>query len=515
MAKQTQTQRINDLEKKIEHLQLLNGLDSFSVPRGVATSNTDLLYQREDRESYYAQQQEMYRDTFVRELVKVIIVRAIGTTHDNIKPFQIAIDNEAKLNDNYKKQILKECKYLEKLIDKNLLDIVMDSQFFGDGYSRVVFEKGKGVTKLLRNISTKPFNITPIVTNKGNIVAYEVGNFFDRVKKNDLYQASKGRFYVNPYVVARMNSEGNGLNSITPEQINSINNLNLFVEDETPYEDSTNGGVMEGTYDDYVNFKWALSSLINTRIGASVVERFIIHSLNSVSDNERKELKTALENQIKTTLSSIKDRVDNKSADILIANHIIPTTQDGTNSISIQESNTNNPSLQSVEDIMIHIRKFLGAIGFNIEMTSFAGMSIGGHERDGVVQNSLQMDAQGTQIRKAIRDYVLQIIKTHFLSKFGTEIDLEIFDIRFQSVLNQAKLTAEQQRLEAITNLQQVLAIIEQIKPLGIPDNEQGRITVRAILEDIIATTTENKEVVIDSLVEAVFTKPPQDEMEM
>jgi hypothetical protein len=508
--------KINELENKIEKLELLNNLQSFSAPRGLLTNSSGIVSNLEDRDSIYIERQEMYNDSFVRELAKIIIVRAIGTTHDNNKPFTLSLKSNLELDKTLQEDIKQELEYIADLIDNILLDVTLDSQFFGDGYCKIDFEKGKGITNLITNITTKPFNITPIVTNKNNTLAYEVGNLYDKIKDKELYTIKNSRFYVAPHTIARINSKGNGTYKLTSEQITNINNHNVFANEELAYEDGIYGGILEDVYPDYLNFVWALDSLVNSRIGAGVIERFILQSLNSVSENERKELKEALQNQIKTTLSSLQERTNKKSPKLLIANHIIPTTQDGTNTISIQESNLNNTSFQSVDDIMIHIMKFLGAIGINIEMTSFGGMSMGGREKDGLNQNSLQADAQGTQIRKAIRDFIEHILKIHFLSKFGVDIDIKkTININFQSVLNQAKLTAEQQRLEAITNTQQVFGIIEQLKGMGLENNDSNKIMIKSILNDIISNGANDRDIMIESLVNIVFAKPQNQEEEI
>jgi len=502
---------IEDLQSKIENLELLNGFYSASIPRNLslnAVKDNSITILNRDVE--YMRRHEMYEDTFVREMVKVIIVRAIGTTHDNVKPFEIDIKDNAKIDENFKEILKKEFEYLTELIDDRLMDIVLDSQFFGDGYCRIVFEKDKGVTDLLMNYSTKPFNIIPIVTNQLETIAYEVTNNYGILNTNNLQSnilnTKNNRYYVAPINIGRVNSKGNGIIKLTQDQLPVIENLNVFSDQIRVYEDSVYGGVVEGCYEDYISFKWALKALANTRIANSVVERFIIHNLSNVSDNEKRMLKNALETQIKNTMDAISQKVTEKSPDILIANHIIPTTGDGTNSISIQESNPNFSGFQSIEDIMIHIKKFIGAIGFNYELTSFGG-SVGGGERDGVIQNSLQMDAQGTQIRKAIRNFVLDVIKTHFLAKYNLEIDLSQIEVNFRSVLNQAKLTAEQQRMENITNSQQVLGIVQQFKEMNLEDNETNRIMVRSQLEDMISQTTQNKDIVLESWVNYAFTK--------
>jgi len=512
---------ISELKNKIEHLNLLNSAYSTSMPRNLSINavkqNSIAVIQRD---AEYIKRHEMYEDTFVREMVKVIIVRAIGTTHDNVKPFELTLSDDVNIDDKFKEIVKDELKYLENLISKNIIDIALDSQFYGDGYVRVVSENQKGVTAILSNYSTKPFNITPIRTNKLVDVAYEVSNNQDIIKTSDtanfesIVNRKNSRFYVSTTNVARMNAQGNGISYLSTEQVAIVNNMNVFDDNTYVYEDGIYGGVVEGCYDDYISFKWAIKALANARIANSIIERFIIQPLNTTSDDDKRLLQRALEKQIQSTLDSLATKISDKSPDVLIANHIIPTTSDGTNNIQIQESSPNFNGFQNIEDIMIHIRKFIGSIGFNFDMTSFA-QTLGGRERDGVVENSLQMDAQGTQIRQAIRDYVLHISKVHFLAKYDLDIDIEKVEVNFTSVMNHAKMSSETQRMEAITNLQQLQSIIDGYKNMNIEDNEINRIAVKTQLEDILSSTSKNKDEQIEMLLNVIFTKNKEDGEEM
>jgi len=505
--------RLEELETKIQNLELINSMYSTSLLSGGLSTN-QTLFSTKTRMTTFMQQQEMYSDVTVRGLVSIVINRAIGSTHDSIKPFEIIVSSKSTLNEAQKEMIKSELEYLENIINKNLTDVVMDSQFFGDGYSRKVFERGKGVTKILRNISTHPMNIIPIVTNHGNTIAYSITNSSSMFKSKKITQKNSMNL-IAPIHVARLNSVGNGVINITSEQISDIDKHSVFDEKEYAYEDNISGGVMEGVYSKYKKFVWAITSLSNTRIASSVLERFITHNLANISSDEKKLLRSALEEQMKSTLSAITKKVDESDPNVLIANHIIPTTGDGTNNVSIQESSPNFQGLTSIDDIMIHIRNFLGAIGVNIEMTAFGGMTVGGNERDGVMQNSMQGDAQSSLIRSATREYILDIVKTHFLVKYDLEIDLSQIEVNFTSVINENMIKAETQRLESISNTQQVLGIVEQFKSMGFEDNEKNRTVLYGMIKDVISQTATNKEEQIEALVENILKKQNNQDEEM
>lgn len=490
---------LNDLTKE---------LIQTSMPRNLLFgASTQKTFDSISRDVEYLQRHEMYEDPFTREMVKVIIARAIGVTHSDVLPFQLSISKKAGIKDNIKKVLNKELEFLEKKIMKSLFSVIMDSQFYGDGYTAIMLEEGEGITSLVYNFSTKPFNITSFVTNKGNQVAHEVSTNTSMFQTKQSKINSTGRHYVSPAKVARMNAQPNGIMNIQSENIIAVENMNAFSDKEVPYEDFVYGGVVEGCLDSFHNYKWAVNSLSAMRISSAMIERFITHSLEATSENERKLLKEALETKIKVVRDMVRTRVDEKDPSVLVANHFIPTTSDNTNAVQIQES---TPQFnQQIDDILFHIKRYIGDIGFNIDMTPFSESMIGGGEKDGVVQNSLQMDTQGEQIRSSIRSYIEHIVSVHFLSKYNMDINTDFLVIDFVATVNKAKIDAETQRMESIANVSQISAILMEMKSMQLEDNPNTRIFLNEILKDTISNTSSDKEEMIEAMIEYILAPLP------
>ncbi len=478
-----------------------------SMPRNLLFgASTQKTFDSISRDVEYLERHEMYSDPFTREMVKVIIARAIGVTHGDVMPFQLSISKKSGINDKIRKVINEDLEHLERTINKTLLSVTMDSQFYGDGYTAITAEEKEGVKSLIYNFSTKPFNITTFVTNKGNTLAHEVSTNTNMLATKKQNMNGTGRHYVTPLKVARMNAQPNGIMSIQSENIIAVENMNAFSDKEVPYEDFVYGGVVEGCLDSFHNYKWAVNALSNMRISSSMIERFITHTLESTSEKERKLLKEALQAKIKSVRDAVKKRVDEKDPSVLVANHIIPTTSENTNSVQIQES---TPQFnQQIDDIIFHIKRYIGDIGFNIDMTPFSESMIGGGEKDGTVQNSLQMDTQGEQIRGTIKAYIEHIASIHFLTKYGMEIDANFLVIDFTSTINKAKIDAETQRMEAISNVAQMSGIMMELKGLVLEDNSKTRIMLNELLKDTIANTTSDKEEVMEAMITHILTKP-------
>lgn len=510
---------LKEFESKMESIDLLSQLYSTSMPRNLSFSSIhQQSFSNVTRDAEYYNRREIYKDAFTRECVKVIIARAIGTTHDSIKPFQINLKSDIEINDKLRETIETDLNHVIDVIDKTLLEVSMDAQFFGDGYTRILAEQGKGIEKILLDTSTKAFNITPFVTNKHNTVAYEVSPNMELMgtkKKNEFGVDRDGRKYVSPMVVARMSALSNGIRDLTTESLIAVERMNAFEEVETPYEDIIYGGVIEGVKESFSNYVWAINALADLRIMSNRRERFITHTLNGVGDQERKLLKGMLETQIKSAIEQAKQRVVDKDTKTLDINHIIPTTgENATNSISIQESTPELSGLANIEDVKFHILRYMADLGFDINLTPYADTKMGGLEKDSPTQTSIQMEIQGEQIRKSMIPYIQHILRVHFLSKYNLEIDLGMLEITFTSTINQAKILAEAQRMEGLSNMQQFSAVIESFKAFNLDDTPANREFLRLMIIDVLPQTINDRASQADTIVEVILKGVPKEEGE-
>lgn len=495
-----QEKKTDELLEMVKQLSQTNA----SMPRNYLYNQSMAQITTTTRDVLYIEQLEMYNDPFTREMVKIIISRGIGIEHDDTLPFQITLTDEAEINPNALEMTKKEFEYLEKLIIKELLAVSMDSQFFGDGYIAIQSKEKEGVIGLVNNLTTKPFNITPIVSNYGRTVAYEVSP--NQVLMGAKQKLVNGRRYVLPSKIARINSPKNGVLSAMADSYLTIDKMDAFSDKETYYEDLIYGGVTEGCVHSFRKFKWAIESLANMRIASSVLERYITIALESLSENERTILKEALETNIKKVQSDIKSKIQTNDPTATIANYIIPTTTGGTGGISIQESTPNFN--QQVEDIIMHIKRYMADIGFNIQLTPYGDSQIGGNENDGVPQNSIQMETQGKQVRQAVEEYIRHITSVHFQAKFGLDIDQSKILIDFNSVINVARIMSERQRMEAVGNTQQFGSIVDSYRASGYEDTPATRTYLYETFKPLIPNTAEDKETMLKSVIDHILTKP-------
>ena len=488
---------------------LLNQMQSFSVPRGMFPTQTATV-DSINRDTEFFQRNEMYKDSFTRGMAQVILGRSIGASNNESIPFNLILDDKELLPQKDQDIITEEFAHLEKIINKSLFEVAMDSMFFGDGYSKIVMEEGKGITALLTNFTTKAPNITPIVSNKGQEIAYEVGASRLYKTKTDAGTAGN-RHYVTNSTVARLNAKSNGSYTLLTEQVINFSEMSLFTDKEMYYEDGIYGGIVEDSYEDFKQYKWSLKALSNARIASAVLERFITHTLGSISNDEKIVLQNALEHQIHSTVKALGDRIKDKDPMPLIANHIIPTVGEDVNAVNIQESSPNIQGLDTIEDIMLHIKTYVSGIGFPMELTAFGGNVQGGGEKDSSFGQSLLMEEIGSNLRESIREYITNIVVLHFKAKFNLDIEDKV-QIEFNNILNASKLKAEMQRMEAVSNSQQFLGIVEQLKAMKFEDTPETRELLKEEIKTIINQSYTNSQDIINSYIDYILTPAPKEE---
>jgi ribosomal protein L13 len=90
-------------------------------------------------------------------------------------------------------------------------------------------------------------------------------------------------------------------------------------------------------------------------------------------------------------------------------------------------------------------------------------------------------------------------------------IDENILKVEFTSVINHSKIIAEQLRVEHITNTQQLLGIIDQLRAQGWEDTQENRKVVENTIYSMLPQDEEDREETARVYTNIVFTKPKEE----
>jgi hypothetical protein len=454
---------------------------------------------------------EMFEDKMVRVFVALLVKRS------QITPFYLRLNNGENYSDSIRKEIESNFEGLEKLINQDLKEMVIESQFLGDSYSAIIAEEGVGVTNLIHNFSTKAVNVTPIISNKNREVAFEIaqdGTGLFELPKLSRPNRTGERLYIEPHFVSRINAKSTGIREPTMSSLLNVRNMNAW-DEEKAYEDLVYGGMVEGCIESYRRFKWALNALSNARTGSAYLERFIMLHLQDTSKSERTLLREALKTNLDTVRKKVNQKQTTEDPSVSVYNYVIPTTGSAAKgSIDIQESAPSLDALKSIEDINIHIKKFMADLGFNINLTPFGETQDGGLEDGGFSQKSLIMESQAEDIRASVAEYITKVVRVHFLYKY--HVVLQDIGVEYTGIIELAKQQDEINRQEALNNSSNFWAFISDLKEQNFKDTPANRNLLHDQIKPKMEANTRDKLESLKSIVDHVLTPPeiPEEEGE-
>jgi len=475
---------------------------SLSMPRSLyGNSTTQTTYKSRDEE--LRDRQMLYDDAFARGLVDILVSRSLGAEYDNLPPYKIVLDDDIKLPSKIIEEINREFIKIRNMTAKIIKPICKDGEFLGDGYLKREIKEGEGITNMIYDYTTKPQFITPIKSSKsGSVVLYEVA--IETKQKN-----TTSRVFIHPNKVGHLNSSYNGTMTIQSENFMQLENMNVWNEEETFFEDFIYGGCIEGAIEYYKKYKWAIEALFNARVSSSIIHRFITHNLSYLSIEEREELQKAFNRQLKKASEKIKSKSNTLDPTATIFNMYVPTIGDGTGGVDIHTESIDFNL--SIDDALLHIKNFIGALGFPLALTVYGDNVRGGAEPDGQDNNSLQLNSHAERIRDSVIEFLKDTIQVHIKYKYNNKITIkrDYIKIEFLSVANQAKAIQEHNRLQAIDNNTQVAGLIAQWKELNLKDTPSVRKYMFSMLKDILNPNLD--EAVIKELLDIFFTKEKEE----
>lgn len=464
----------------------------------------------ESRDTKLARRVELYSDPFTRNIVKMTIERACGGDILTSTPYEVKIkdiENKALLE-----KIRDSIDELNLMLRDSIGEISLDAQILGDGYAKIELEQGKGVVRIINSIRYSPLLIAPIKNFlDDNIVAFRVNpilssRFFGNKKEKDKIDMN-GTSYHLPISFAHMNGQRRTLAKLTTEQFSEIS-THEATKDNFLIEDGVYGGVCDEVYEYYLDYKYAIEALSNTRIASSVLERFITQDLDELNEDKKEAMVKTLQESIYATTREIKKKVSLKDTLMSVITHIIPSTNGSTGGVTIQDSQASAQGLNNIDDIMFMIKKYCVALGFPFNMTEFGEDPTNGMNRDTPIQQSILLETHAKAIREAIGGYVSDLIIKHIAFKHGVQLEDKHIEVLFSSSINHSKALKSAQTVEVLNEVQQFLGVIDTLKMQGLEDSEENNKMVRELLSKL---TTQDEEFV-EAWVKEVFKVPPADD---
>ena len=463
-------------------------------------SSLVLLYQR----------REMSTDPFVRQIVSLIINRAIGTTEQKEESLVLSVkDRNNILSDSIKRKLQEEFYQCKKVIAPILKQVLLDSAFYGRGYAKPVVDN-TGIKKIVVSIlSLKPYHITPYKDNiNDEIKGFEVTNSQFHKAGN---KGFNGKNIIKPQDIVYCEMNDSSHIEITSDDYLHIESMNTFSDIQSLYPAPILGGLVQNAFESYENYKKIISSLLALRINSVVLERFMMQSVQNTNPKEREAMAETLKNSVKKVQNKIKDKIDRKDPLIHRITHIVPHNELA-GGLQIQESQPDFSALQNMDDVTFAIKILCSELGYDYSLTAFSDGKIGGYENEGTIESSIIMESKAEIIRETAIQFVEQVIQSHFRAKFKKELNLNFLDVSFPSVITNANNKAEMFKEGQKASVRLTTELIEGFIGLGLSDNETSRRFIRSQLDGLIFANQDNKEQILDDIIDIILSKQKEEE---
>lgn len=453
-------------------------------------SNTSYL---ENRAQQYSKIQELEGDGVISSAIGLMVTAALGgheTTGEVVfieKKPNITPQQEAMLDD-IKAQ-------LEPLINRCIWSVCYEGATYGDMYTRIYAEDGKGVQSLLTNEITHPTRIVPYERG-GLTVGYylsganALGN--GRTKDN-------AKLVLNPFQMARfkmprtsLSDEFSTISMVTAEKI--VEEITTDKLSDLPVRPSRVGGslITKAVQNAYENYAITLSGMTTQRLIDSMDESIITYTIDG--DLQRREMfKKSLEDVFKKSkvfIDKIAFGTQGERNQALLARkrYLVPVSSDGRQSVSdagVGGSKRAGGST-TIEDVMTNARLLSGALGVDLSLLGFADQMAGGLGEGGFFRTSAQVAERARIIRAAATDYIEQVIQAHIASKYGAFFDEKdkFWDVNFFGSI--AALEAERRDTMNTSMMAGATMIqtLQQAKDIGMSENAMVLFLTRQMMVD-------------------------------
>lgn len=342
-----------------------------------------------DRSAKYALFQEMSEDPSLSEALDMHLSHALSPDRRSNQSFKLV--STAPEHD---KMVAELNARLVPMINKDLVAWAKVMCIFGTNYVRPYCKEGVGIEYFQSDYWTMPNFVRKY--EKGGLLAGYTSQHMRQKKGAAVYLAPPWSLlelkvpFFQPNLNVAPNNYAGELYSLFDE-----------VQHRTPLESQDYGtSFLEYCYEPYCDFKDSLASLLASRRNASRIDRFITTQLENLDPVAAANYINLISQQMKSDMEHAESKHRNAGTRPLINNSIIPVQGGGKGGTTIDTQST-DPNIQYLEDIMLHLRRMCIACGIDLSLLGWASDIAGGIGTGAYFQTSIQAARRATWIRQA------------------------------------------------------------------------------------------------------------------
>ncbi|MEC6833042.1 hypothetical protein VXS06_14840 [Photobacterium toruni] len=391
------------------------------------TSDRDTLKIKklpDDRFAKYRIFEEMAQDSTISTMLDIHLTNAFSTDLKSglsitLKPKN---DTDVEICKTLQAEVLKP-------INDNLLNWGRPTCIFGVNYVRVHAKDKVGITAFESSYYTLPSNIREY-HKCGQLSGFTSENLKQKNQSGEVELAE-------PWALIPLKLP-NWTPNTTKEPVRfAATQFSLYEDiDERVSEETQDYGVslLEPCYDSFVQLIDGLKSLNASRKNASHIDRFVSVNTSGLDTGRAAEYLNLITDQLRKDKEQANRQMAKIGVQPTVWNSVIPVMGDK-GSVTI-DTQTVDPNIQHIEDIMFSFKRLCGAGGIEPSMVGFSDTLSGGLGDGGFLRTSIQSALKAHLLRAAVIKFVERAIDIHCAFKYQKVFTIESrpFDIHFNSM---------------------------------------------------------------------------------
>jgi hypothetical protein len=345
--------------------------------------------------------QEMAQDASLSEGLDMHLSLALSQDRRSNRSFEIVATAP-----EHEKLVAETNARLVPKINKGLVAWVKPACIFGINFVRPYCKPGVGIEHFQCDYWTLPSFVRKY--EKGGLIAGYTSQHMRKEDGGDVYLAPPWSLLEIkiPFYQASID--------VAPNMVDGkLYSLFDDVYHRTPLETQDYGtSLLEHCFEAYSDFKEAIDSLRASRRNASRIDRFITTQLESLDPVAAAEYMNLISSQMKSDMEHTEAKHRKGGTRPLINNTVIPVG--GEKGGTTVDTQSTDPNIQHIEDIMLHLRRMVSALGLDVSLLGWASDMSGGIGDGGFFATSIQAARRAMWIRQASESFISDALDLDF-----------------------------------------------------------------------------------------------------
>ncbi len=356
------------------------------------------------------------------------------------------------------KKAVEELKGLVKILNDSAHTVCFNAAGFGDAYTRIYTQKGKGV------LATDTDNVYPPLVQPYELLGRTIGYVISmgpklqtRMDHLRIVRMKMPRMVLIPQMKVIENAQKTNLEADSPEQM-------------VPVASLAGGSFLDAAEQDFDHLYAALRGLAGQRISGSIDENLLAINMADMTKEQAVQYKSNVEKMVRAMKARAEEQVRSGIYSTARHFHLLPVyNEKQLTQVSSFQGSSNSGTGLTIDDVLFWAKKLAGTLGIDISMLGFADQLTGGLGEGGFNRTSSQAAERARILRTAFTQYANDMIDRHMLAKHGWcwPDDERPYTINFYGSI--AALEAEKQATQerAMNKFAILLQALAQLRDLG------------------------------------------------